>query len=94
MQPHIESTVGQPSGLLGLVGELQRHSCQKLTTLNDGVTEPLWSLISDGDDEKMRREMSFGEIILLFNLRIKQCSITNFCRNSQTETWIEIGHNS
>jgi hypothetical protein len=63
LQPHTESTAGQPLWLLRLVGGLQRHSGGKLTTLNKGFPEPLGCLISDGDDEKMIGEMSIGEII-------------------------------
>jgi len=63
LQRHTESTVGQPSGLLRLVGDLQRYSGGKITTLSKCLTEPLGNLISDGDDEKMTGEMSVGEII-------------------------------
>ena len=63
MQHHTESTAGQPSWLLRLVGDLQRYSGGKITTLNKGPTEKLGKLTSDGDDEKLRGEMSVGEII-------------------------------
>jgi hypothetical protein len=57
-QPHTESTAGQLSGLLRLVGDLQRHSSG-----NIGLTELLGTLISDGDNEKMVGELSVGEIV-------------------------------
>jgi hypothetical protein len=62
-QPHTESTAGQPSGLLHLLGDLQRHSRGKLTTLIIGLTEQLGTLISDGDSEKMVGELSIGGIV-------------------------------
>jgi hypothetical protein len=71
--PHTESTAGQPSGLLRLVGDLQWHSRGELTTMNKCLTEPLGTLISEDDDKRWWNYLIWKE---------KLSSRKNFCRNS------------